>query len=621
MNGYDRVVSISPLVVERVEGDEVVALEVPLAELDEVGLGIRLFDGGVIWEDEHATISFRLETTARVRKATVSVNGHTELWTRRYDDIPLTYGDEVAWRYEFVVDEESESVQYRLPFALTCGFARVAVCIVFEDGLETTYLSQDIICLDEPRPGGDGQSGDKAEESNVRDMYRILMRADGNQASEWMFAPSQPGGQLLAADDDTDWSHASLARTLRTASETLDLVYDGLDDEDDQFPNEMDVLAAASRFDTPENREVRALLVSLASSMHEMAHGLQSSVDELDHLQRHMHDLVAKEGVRRRRAQSLPALALVEVQLDQERGWLLQALDMAERADAAIEDFDEFVGGAHAVSEIPFRLPAKEGLYLLDVRYEQLFNAMETWERARRVDGHHREIQIHAVKPDRLFEYFALNRLLTALFDMGFRENASAERPIDRFDYRLAKENSQFRNEWRCANTYRLRRESGEGGSQEVDLYYQPVVYAYGACENGISLRRVGEDAHRSSFWTPDYLLVVRDEGVERMYAIDAKYSYWSTLVGEHGRLADCVDKYLLRTRVVDEVRAQRPIDGVWILSGRLDGKRVFTRAAGRMLSAGEETMLWDEVCGIVPWNRNTGRRKRAAFFQKLGLC
>ena len=185
----------------------------------------------------------------------------------------------------------------------------------------------------------------------------------------------------------------------------------------------------------------------------------------------------------------------------------------------------------------------------------------------------------------------------------------------------MAKEEPQFENEWRCANTYRLRREVGGAGPQEVDLYYQPVIYSHGECENGLRLRRVGCEAPESGFWTPDYLLVIREGGSERVHAIDAKHCYWNLLVGEHGRLADCVDKYLAKTRVLDAEGGGRPLDGVWILSGRLDGERAFKLDAGELLSAEEGQRCAGSACGVVPWNRNTGRRKRSAFFAWLGLA
>lgn len=623
---FEDVVSIGPLTIERLDGfDEKAALDVPLEPLEgETRAGIDLYGGGALWEDERALISFTLETFEQVRKATVCVNDHNELWCECAWLPSLSYGGKNTYRYGFEVDASNKGDEYQTPFRFTCGFARVKVRVVFRDGREALFESSDIICLDEPREGGGAQSGERAEESNVRDMYKALI-ADDDQANEWMFSTRGcgAGGEALSADDDTDWAHDSLARLLDVASDTLDLVYDGLDDEEDGFPNRTDG-EGASEFDTPENRAVRLLLVSLASRTEEVKSGLEEAVSRLGRLVSLMQGVVANEGSSRQHRQSLPATALLERQLEQERSWLTSATDLFERAQLALEDFDAFVGGPGAIDPAgEFAVPAGDGIYATDERYAQLREAMVLWGQVVHTEVGRREVTLHAIKPDRLFEYYALHKMLAWLFAQGFREDPAAERPIDRFEYSIEKTYDKYDNEWRCANTYRLARTLADGSTERVRLYYQPVIYGDAREENGIRLHRIGstEAAHRG-IWTPDYLLVIDDAKGRRTYALDAKYCSWYAIVGREGKLAECVRKYVLHTSRAVGGAGGSAVDGVWILSGRLDTRpmTVFDAVEDGLVDADDLPEGKALPCGVVPWNRNTGSRKSKAFFARIGI-
>lgn len=621
VSGLEDVVSISPLEIAR-EGQP--TLYVPLEEVEgRQRVRIKLFDGAPVWEDEEASIGFRLETTSYVRRAVVSVNDHKELWMLCQWQPSMVSHGRTTYRYDFVVSPDNYDVAYTNPFSLTCGIARVLVRIEFRDGREALFESHDIVCLDEPRVGGQG--GDHAEEGNVGEMYRTLVEANGNQASEWMFSPQRLDGNeaALSADDDTDWAHAALSRLLSTASETLDLVYDGLEDEGDSFPNETDDPDRASSFDTDENRAVRALLSSVAVRTEQVRLGLVDSVAELDELLKRLQTVISEAGARRGHEQTLPVRSLFERQRAQEASWLLEATDLAERSQLALQDFDDFVGGAYAVDESAFELPRLTRLYAEDERYAQLYEAMSTWASASQESADRSDVSLYAIKPDRLFEYYALHRMLTWLHDAGFREDMDRPRPIERFRYSLARTYSKYENEWRCANTYHLVR-LANGRREEVDLYYQPVIYGSSREENGIVLHRLGgEDIIDNGAWTPDYVLVVRDAAGERTFLVDAKYVPWSVVMGPTGKLSECVDKYLTHTSNAAGGQPGEGVNGVWVLCGRLSARAmaVYDAEAEGFVAPDVLGPGISRTCGAVPWNRNTGKRKLRAFFTQLGIA
>ena len=640
MSAYDCIISVSSLTVTFEGQSAHQSLDIPLHSLEDgPEQGIDLFEGGVVWEDEPAVLSFRVESSAWVRKATITINDHNELWMN-CDWLPeSSFGGVRTYGYDFVSGSASMGDEYRLPFSLTCGFARICVRLYMHNGSVCLFETPDIVCLDEPRSSGDGQHGERAEESNVRSMYQTLLGQGASfadrQASEWMFAPPAQEGKSLSEDEDTEWARLGLVRLLRAGDCVLDLVYDGFEDEGDGFPNETSDPAAHTPYDTEENQQVRALLASLAHRASEVAISVSEGVTLLEELHRRVTSIVEQQQVLRGKKQSLPALELICEQLEQERSWLVRAVDLAERARDTLAEFDSFVGGEGRVAPVDFVLPARAGLYAAGGRYEQLYEAMVTWDGVRELDVERADETFYALKPDRLFEYFALQHMLAGLYDLGFRENGRAAQPIERYSYRLAETYGKYQNEMRCANTYHLARELANGGRQEVDLYYQPVIYEKGPTENGICLRRRSSDegSDEARAWTPDYLLTVRMGKGVRWYAIDAKYRKHAALTNLRGVLSTCVDKYLIQTRVISEDGHEGLVNGIWILSGRLPeptSKSAKDRVAHPRLvwSAVRDGLApsdklpdgVDVPCGIFAWNRNAGSRKVRAFFNQLGI-
>jgi hypothetical protein len=227
------------------------------------------------------------------------------------------------------------------------------------------------------------------------------------------------------------------------------------------------------------------------------------------------------------------------------------------------------------------------------------------------------DASLHAIKPDKLFEYSALHRMLGWLWENGFVEDGLAKRPVERFEYSLANWYPKYENDARCANTYRLVRkgDSIHGDDTHVDLYYQPVLYlADHEEENGLDIHRVPRDTpmadkdETGEFWTPDYIIAIRGGGERRTYLVDAKYCSAKLL---DQRMQECTDKYVARA-ARGQNAAGTGIDGVVLLAGRLSAPPldVSTQIVG-----GKSYLRM-----IAPFNKNTGRHEMDLFFKALGL-
>lgn len=611
-------------IVERDTREElVVPLQVEAGTGSARDSSLRLFDGGVVHENMPYELTFEYQTTVPIRRAALSVNDHNEFYTTA-THADMRYGDDVVFSHSHTVDMRQGGPSTRHPFAFTCGFARVQIRIEFFDGPDVYLTTPDVVSLDEPVR--DGPYGESAEEANIQEMYRALTTVAQNQAAEWMFARGNTTlvNRLLSFDNNTDWAYAPMSLRLQVASDALDCIADGLEDAHDAFPTTLPPHAheeRANRMDTDENREVRALLSSMEDQIHRMCDVLCLMCAESREVLGKLRDLIQRETTRRQHRQSLPAIQLIAQRYAREEELYSLTKDLHWRIAEQLANVDDPDDGFGEVAKVPFQVPEPTGVYATDATYANLREAMRIWSICADEPLERSEVSLHALKPDKLFEYFALHKMLGWLWDNGFVEDARHDSPIARFRYGLADWYYKYENEERCANTYRLVRGAGTGAETRVDLYFQPVLYLDQTEENGIDLHRVepagwegqvgagdGTGAFVGEFWTPDYLLDIRQGGTRRTYLIDAKYCSRDLL---NNKMRDCIDKYVEQTARGHESPGTG-IAGVALLAGRLDAPtlNVSTRTHGDV----------EFLRIIAPFNRNTGRRKLNQFFDALGL-
>ena len=605
--------------------DGVNVLHVPLRVVDEsqdvTHASVRLYEGGAVWEDTPYGMGFDLRTTVPVRRATLSINDHGELYMRStFKTIPANRGRAREYRCRFAVDTTQANETSRHPFILTCGFARIEARVEFFDGPDVYLVTPDIVSLNEPQ--AEGGADERAEEKNVRGMYRSLITAEGNQAAEWMFArgPVSLVNGRLSLDKNTYWAYAPISMRLQMASDALDCVFDGLEEADDEFPTSCadtpQAMGAGKRVgphDTDENRAVRALITSMDEQVSQTIAALEHMYVETEWQHTALRNLVDAEAARRQCTQSLPALELLSVHAERERELLEIATDLQDRITEMLALIDDPEEGLGPVAHVPFVVPACKGVFVHDATYAQLYAAMRTWAVCAEEPPARLDVLLHAIKPDKLFEYSALHRMLDWLWRNGFAEDETYDKPIDRYHYRLASWYHKYENELRCANTYHVVRTDANGSITRVSLYFQPVLYASALEENGVDVHRVPRRVRRSNeedadFWTPDYVLIIRTGGVRKTYVIDAKYCAHGLL---HRKMNDCVDKYVARS-AVGLSPAGTGIDGVALLAGRLDAPPLDA-----------STNLVDDVAYLrvlAPFNQRTDDATITQFFAALGV-
>lgn len=181
---------------------------------------------------------------------------------------------------------------------------------------------------------------------------------------------------------------------------------------------------------------------------------------------------------------------------------------------------------------MPYVLPANDGVFADISAYQGLRRAMCHWRQFADFGYKREKRELHAMKPDRLYGYYCLYRLLDALYSLEFTERRDIEQPIRYFFYSIEDTYRDYENEDRCANTYQLAKRLPDGRCEQIDLYYVPVIYADRREENGISLHKLAEDGRsyipyeeRNSVWTPDYVMAIRGTGKPaRTIMLDAKH-------------------------------------------------------------------------------------------------
>lgn len=519
-------VALGPLVIDEVLSPEArvadgwtTHLEVPLRLRDERDLD--LFEGGVLAERSRYSLRLELSASEPVRGVTLCVNDGQDLQMHEHPGGgAASLPHRLPHPYVFTYGPEDAQLDHHNPFQLSTGFSRADVTVELQDGTELVCHSQDVVTLS-------AEVRENLEDEGILDE---LLHSTMNQAAEWMFSQpgdTAPGGRALSSDASTDWADDSIDSCSHAVQASLALVSQGLGCQTDGFP-----ASANGSYDTPENRLVRAFLASMVAQTTALTAQLKAEEERAEGLLARIDALVRLGAARYSGGQGpqLPARTIFEA-----RGKHIGARrrvfeELAARASTSLAEFDRVAPG---VASVGFAPPKGTGAFASNAAYRQLREAMRYWRQfaGYRYTREYREL--HVLKPDRLYEYYCLYRLLDGLYGLGFTERIGADGPaIGFFDYSIEDDYDLYENEARCANTYRLARRIAGGAWQEVDLYYVPVVYGDLREENGICLHKLNQDgtrynprSARQSIWTPDFLLVLRQDGrPSRTFVMDAKH-------------------------------------------------------------------------------------------------
>ena len=607
------------------------AILLPLSDARRQEDDIALFSGGCVREQDEYQLSLDVRSSRRVRGAWMSVNGSDRIACSiaRPGDVARD-DSETSSRAEatpasdttrIVAARDARDFRTTCPFSLTCGLARVEVCVMLADGTSHLLTSDDIVATSAPG----------AEEGNIRAMFDALLSCEGNQAAEWMLSatpeedpandrpetgprsgascatpeedpandrpsdndtsPLPSEGTELSDDEETDWSARSLARSLDVVGEALAIFHAGVLDDTDAFPTSQIAPDGTLTHDTPENRIVLAFLGRLDGDLASIRRQLEEDANRSRALCRSIEFVAQAAGA----AASVPVTELVRERVEQSEGYLRRVRELMDRSQLAHRSMASAAPDARAVSG-ELTLPAFTGIWKDDETYRRMWHAIRSWLSLGSFSFTREQRALHTVKPDRLYEYYALWRMLTWLWRNGFSEDRDVRMPITRHAYTPEDQTGLFENEWRCANTYRL----ADAAGTKVTLYYQPVIYGSAREENGITLHRTvaprplkqAASPSRTSFYTPDYLLLIRNEamGLRRFVPVDAKYFSAQRVagLGKSDALESTFEtvqrKYLQECR---DSMTGRPADAVWIVCGRGAEEEILQRQTAWAAEAG----------------------------------
>ena len=343
--------------------------------------------------------------------------------------------------------------------------------------------------------------------------------------------------------------------------------------------------------DVPENRSVLAFARAVASSL---AGAYAEAKDQVEGLERTRERLRGLGG----EDTTLPSLVIMDACLECERPLVERARALLSRARDVTHALTRAMP---QVRRQPWRLPRRTKPFQEIPVYADVYDLMRRWdafgEFSMRRDG----LLLHTWRMDKLYEYYVLYRLLSALRGRGFALAAEPGTSAIRASYSLA--DRDYENERQVATVYRLVR-----ADERLTLFYQPVFYADEREENDVRLHRTSAGS-RHPYWTPDYLLVREAGGARTTAVLDAKFRrptdvrrYESVSVGEgmdvqtESTLRECLRKYKLETAGPDG----RGVDAVWLLCGRA-GERSVWRLQASAWARAQGRLACDGVVTVAP--------------------
>ena len=116
--------------------------------------------------------------------------------------------------------------------------------------------------------------------------------------------------------------------------------------------------------------------------------------------------------------------------------------------------------------------------------YSAVYSLIIKWQKFGEFDLARENLALHALKLDKLYEYYVLLKLLSWFQENDFVPDNSLNQPIISAEYSL--KDRFFKNEKRVATIYHLKNKD-----TRVCLYYQPVIYGSTKEEYGIKLHRL----------------------------------------------------------------------------------------------------------------------------------
>ena len=359
-------------------------------------------------------------------------------------------------------------------------------------------------------------------------------------------------------------------------------------------------------YDNTENRFLLAFLESVIAGLAQADKLLQESLAEPMRIYRELEVISAGKGM-------LPAKVIVAAGINRERRLLEQVGSLRQRASRLRMSLRRMFPD---VAPAKFAVPRRSKVLQEVGAYYQLYNLAKQWESFGKVSLARDGLALNTFRMDKLYEYYALLKILTWLAEKGFVPDKSYETPICSPLYTTTE--PHYLNETEVATVYRLVR-----GKVKVTLHYQPVFYGDETEEGGVTLHRtVASDVFaagggKGCIYTPDYLISFDDGegGPLRRVVLDAKFSRIKDLSSRDdgpSRFEACNIKYRLNT---GEAWPGPGVSAVWLLAGR-------DASAGPLLFQGTNWARSNQ--GFVPSGivaLTPGTNGLDTLFKRIGLA
>lgn len=201
--------------------------------------------------------------------------------------------------------------------------------------------------------------------------------------------------------------------------------------------------------------------------------------------------------------------------------------------------------------------PRPSAIFLSVPQYNQIFLLIHQWFQSGIYDLDSEKYLLSFLQISALYECYLLVKTYQHLKRNGFNCISS-----EQFSYNVSS-TAKYKNTT-CKNTFCFQR-----GFLQLTLYFQPVIFNNGRCENGIELYRNNSikpdrETQGASYYTPDYILKVESNNKSRYLILDAKFSNRDDV------RAYCVEdlafKYLFS---LSPVSSSSSITGLCILYGK----------------------------------------------------
>ena len=309
--------------------------------------------------------------------------------------------------------------------------------------------------------------------------------------------------------------------------------------------------------DSQENRSVIAFLREVVSRVIDVEGKAREAVERLEDTATRLEDVSRQEGL-------LLSLVVVQACIAAEKPQIEKLKALRQRGTRLLRSYNQALPG---VAEISYRIPRRTKVFQEVRSYVLIYRLMEQWSRFGYFDMVRDGLVLSIRRMDKLYEYYALYELLSGLYAEGYEPDCAEEDAFTSVVYTL--DAPYFSNEKSVANRYMLR-----CGDRRVALYYQPVLYGDEREEGGIVLHRTTPryafgDADADSYWTPDFLLIVReDDHTVSTVIFDAKFMRMQDAAHFYEKGSEftkCLNKYKSEVDSADG----HGVDALWLLCGR----------------------------------------------------